>query len=167
MNKMKPIRTLALAGIALVMALTLASCMGFSDNSEEDQQTASRQYMSQINQILDDLNAELGSFGEAVAQDDVVTMRKLSENARTSIEAMEKLTPPEDLQSTHEGYIKGCQKLQEALSDYISLYTEVEKATEEKPFDFDSYDDRIKTIQDKYNEGIKTLEETDAEVSEL
>ena len=53
------------------------------------------------------------------------------------------------------------------MSLYVDLYTEIESATEEEPFDYSTYDARLKEIQDKYDSGIDKLEEADKKANEM
>ena len=55
----------------------------------------------------------------------------------------------------------------QALDGYIALYTEVSSATEDHPFDFATYDQRVKDIQDTYDQGIESLQAGDGKAVSL
>ena len=62
---------------------------------------------------------------------------------------------------------RAAYELEEALDAYIALYTEIENATEEDPFDYATYDERLKEIQDRYNKGLEKLQAGDKEATNL
>ena len=110
--------------------------------------------------------AELASFTDAVSRGDVVGMRTQADNAFKSIDDLNKLEAPEDLKDIQQAYVDGTGTLKEALSSYVGLYTEIDSATDEQPFDWASYDERIGEIQSQYDAGIAQLEEGDQKAAE-
>ena len=68
------------AVVAATLAFgALAGCTGQS--ATDSQQSANRQYLSQVNQVMDDLETSLASFTDAVSRNDVVGMQTQAENA--------------------------------------------------------------------------------------
>ena len=57
--------------------------------------------------------------------------------------------------------------LKDAMNAYIGLYSEIESATDDQPFDYGTYDERLKAIQDQYDKGIGKLQSGDNKASEL
>lgn len=159
------IRLACMACVAMLSVAMVAGCA--AQETAPDEQTISRQYMAQVNQAMDELSSQLEGFEDAVIRDDVVSMRTKADNAFEAIETLKAIEAPEVLADVHEAYVSGCESLKEALSAYVSLYTEIESATDEAPFDFAAYEDRIAAIQDLYDEGIAQLESADAQASEL
>lgn len=53
------------------------------------------------------------------------------------------------------------------MNAYIGLYSEIESATDDQPFDYGTYDERLKAIQDQYDKGIGKLQSGDNKASEL
>lgn len=160
------IRLIATVCAAALLAGALAGCMS-PNTGATDQQQANRTYMTKVNQTMEDLNGRLGDFDDAVARGDVVTMRTQADNAFTAIDALSAIDTPDAMKSLQSGYVDGCNALKDALNAYIDLYTEIESATEEHPFDYGSYDERIKAVQDKYNDGINKLKAADEEALKL
>ena len=154
----------ALCAVAL-MTVALGGCAQ-QDNQASQQQTENRQYMTQVNQVMEDLNSKLDSFTDAVSRGDVVGMRTQADNAYKAIDELNGLKPPEGLKEIQTEYVDGTGKLKEALNDYIELYTEIDSATEEQPFDWSSYDKRIDDIKKLYDEGIGKLQSGDNKASE-
>ncbi|WP_165056052.1 MULTISPECIES: hypothetical protein [unclassified Adlercreutzia] len=166
MKHSKIARLLALTCVGILVAAALAGCAQ-QNNAANEQQTKSRQYMSSVNQTMEDLSSRLESFEDAVSRGDAVTMRTQADNAFKALDALAAIEVPEGLGDVQTGYVDGCNKLKEALNAYIELYTEIDSATEEHPFDYATYDDRIKSIQELYDEGVSLLEETDKKATEL
>ena len=156
----------ALASVLLVAVVMLVGCAGQS-NSASDSQTANRNYMSQVNQIMDDLSNRLQGFDDAVSRGDTVTMRTQADNAFRTLDQLSSLEVPDELKDVQSDYETGCTSLKDALNAYIALYTEIETATPEHPFDFGTYDARLQAIQDMYNSGIQSLKTGDEAASSL
>lgn len=155
----------ALAGVILAGGL-LAGCMS-PNTGATDQQQANRTYMAQVNRVMEDLNGRLAGFDEAVAQGNPVNMRAKADDAFAVIDDLAAIETPDAMKDLQKGYVDGCTALKDALNGYVDLYTEIDSATEEHPFDFSTYDDRIKAVQDKYNEGINALKAADEEALKL
>ncbi|WP_241159207.1 hypothetical protein [Adlercreutzia sp. ZJ141] len=154
----KNVIAFACAGVLLLAALS--GCTTGPSESEQAQQ-ANRDYMAQVNQSMESLEAKLGSFIDAVSRGDVVNMRTQADNAYAALDALAKIEAPEGLEDIQTSYVDGTNALKEALDDYIALYTEIESATADNPFDWASYDNRISQIKSKYDEGIGLLQSGD------
>lgn len=151
------------AGVLMVAAL--GGCAQ-QDTATAQQQSENRQYMTQVNQTMDDLKSRLESFTDAVSRGDVVGMRTQADNAFKAIDDLNGLEAPDDLKDVQQEYVDGAAKLEEALSEYVSLYTEIDSATDAQPFDWASYDDRVAQIQSLYDEGTGKLQSGDNKASE-
>lgn len=153
--------------IASVMVFTLLpGCLSTAPKTD-DAASENRAYMSQVSQLMDTLSTDLGDFGQAVSDNDIVGMKTMSDNAKKTIDKLIKITPPETMAEIHDEYVSGCNDLIKALNDYIALYTEIDTATDVQPFDYETYDDRIEKIQDTYDSGIEHLEKADKKATEL
>lgn len=160
----KTLRVAVLACAGLMLVLALAGCA--QQNSQQDaEQAANRAYMSQVNQIMENLDKRLDSFEAAVSRGDTVTMRTQADNAFKAIDELDVLEVPEVLKDVHQGYIDGCSELEGVLNAYIQLYSDIDSQGES--FDYSTYDARLKEIQDKYNAGVEKLEEADKKATEL
>lgn len=163
-NRLARVFSLAFAGVLMVMAL--GGCVQ-QDSTATDQQTESRQYMSTVNQTVEELSDRLASFEDAVSRGDAVSMRTQADNAFKTLDSLAAIEAPDELEEVQSGYVDGCNDLKEALNAYIDLYTEIDSATDEHPFDYSTYDERIAAIQDQYNSGISKLEAADQKATEL
>ena len=148
-------------GVALVAALlaavTIVGCGPGAAVVANEEQQANRAYMSQVNQTMEKLRADLASFVDAVSRGDVVNMRTQADNAYKTLDALDALEVPEDMQDIQQNYVDGSAKLREALDGYIALYTDINNAD----FDWSTYDTRIAAIQALYDEGAAALEAGD------
>ena len=82
MNRSKMTRILAALCAAVLMVGTLVGCAGIEQNSEEAKaQAENRQFMSDVNAIMEALSQRLGSFNDAVSRGDVITMPTHSDAA--------------------------------------------------------------------------------------
>lgn len=153
-------KVFAVACAGVLMIATLAGCAQQGSRGDQDQLDR-RQYMSQVNQAMDDLQTKLDSFSDAVSRDDVVGMRTQADNAFKALDDLNGLEVPDALKDIQQEYVDGTNSLKDALNGYIDLYTEIESATDEHPFDWSSYDQRIAEIQAQYDAGVDKLKKGD------
>lgn len=166
--KMKRSTFIRLVGVlcaAALMGAALTGCMQ-QDNAAAKQQTENRQFMTQVNQSMDDLKSRLSSFTDAVSRGDVVGMRTQADNAFKALDELGKTQPPDDLKDIQQAYVDGTNKLKDALNAYIELYTEIDSATAAQPFDWSTYDKRIADIKKTYDDGIGQLQSGDNKAQE-
>lgn len=159
-------RILSVICLSVVLVVSLAGCAA-SNTAANEEQAANRHYMAQVNQSMEDLDGRLVTFNEAVSRGDSVTMKTQADNAFKSVSQLEALTPPDALKDVHAQYVEGCKKLEDALNSYVGLFSEINSATEAAPFDYATYDAHLQEIQQKYNDGIKKLEEADKAATDL
>jgi hypothetical protein len=166
MKKSLLMRLLVVAcGVALVLG-TFVGCQ--STTSEEAQhQLANRTYMSSVNSVIETLNTKLAKFDEAVAEGNIVNMRSTAKEAFACIDDLKAIETPDSMKDLQSNYVDGCEKLQTALNDYIDLYSDVYATPEGESFDSSEYNERLKTIQDTYTEGIDKLKAADDAALEL
>lgn len=155
-------RTMSAAVAAALCLGALSACTAQTSAVTEEQQ-ANRDYMSQVNQDMEDLSTNLDAFVEAVSRQDTVTMRLQADNALAAIDDLDALEAPEALAGVQESYKSGADQLRSALNDYIALYTELEDASSSSSdsFDWSTYDARIASIQAQYDAGVAALEQAD------
>ena len=154
------------AVVAATLAIgALAGCTGQTAGSE--QQDVNRQYLSQVNQVMDDLETSLASFTDAGSRNDVVGMQTQAENALSKLDSLDSIEAPEELSEVQQSYQDGTSQLREALNGYVALYTEISSATDAQPFDWSTYDARLAEIQEKYDAGIDALEAGDKAAAEV
>lgn len=160
MKHTKLFKALFTTGLLAVLALSLVGCVSGA-NEEAEKQAANRLYMSNVNQVIEELNTTLSDFGEALSQEDFVSMKTQAEKTSKIIGELEKIEAPENLSEIHTGYVDGTKKLQEALDAYIDVQVQLNADP-----NLDSVESRMKEIQKIYDEGIKELEEADNKAAE-
>ncbi|MBR3182667.1 MAG: hypothetical protein IKF56_08560 [Eggerthellaceae bacterium] len=146
--------------LACIVALAcglIVGCANPAANNANSEQQANRAYMSQVNEIMEQLDKGLDSFVDAVSRGDIVNMRTQADNAFQILDKLAELEAPESLSDVQEKYVEGADKLRGALDAYITLYTDMSSAS----FDQSTYDDRIAQIQKLYDDGVKLMEEAD------
>ena len=162
------IARIAPAAVACALAgALLGGCAMQAANPEATRGEENRQYMAQVNQIMDDLSVQLESFEDAVSADDLAGMQIEANEAFRTIDELAAIEPTEDMKAVHESYTQGCADLENALSLYLGLYTEIANATEEHPFDYSEYDTRLAEIQEAYDNGIEQLKTGDETVASM
>ena len=152
--------------LCVALAGVLAGCSSggtVSSSSSSDSASANRDYMSNANTIIGQLQDNLSDFSDAVANDDLVSMEAAAKKASSSIDDFKKLQPTDTLKSVHQEYAKGCDELKEALDEYIDLYSDQKKSKLSSA----EYKSRLKKVQDKYNSGMSHLKEGDKPATSL
>lgn len=166
MNRSKMTRILAALCAAVLMVGTLAGCAGIEQNSEEAKaQAENRQFMSDVNAIMEELSQRLGSFNDAVSRGDVITMRTQADDAFKVLDNLESLEAPEVLQDVKQGYVDGSKQLKDALNAYIALYTDL--AANPSAVSTEAYKERLASIQDTYDQAVEKLKSTDEAATQL
>ena len=150
-------------GAIVAMLVAIVALSGCAGTGQIDSATAAKKkndaYISQVNETMMKLDEDLDSFNEAVSRGDIVNMRSQADNAFKALDELAEIEAPEDLADIKKKYLEGCDKLREALNEYIDLYAEA--ASKTKDFDWSKYDEKIKSIQKLYDEGVSALEEAD------
>ena len=166
MNRSKMTRILAALCAAVLMVGTLAGCAGIEQNSEEAKaQAENRQFMSDVNAIMEELSQRLDSFNDAVSRGDVITMRTQADDAFKVLDNLESLEAPEVLQDVKQGYVDGSKQLKDALNAYIALYTDL--AANPSAVSTEAYKERLASIQDTYDQAVEKLKSTDEAATQL
>ena len=155
-----PTKLAAIICAAVLSCGLLAGCAG-QGNTATQEQKDNRAYMSQVNELMFELDEGLDSFVAAVSRNDIVNMRLQAENAYQSIDKLAKLEAPEALADVQKQYVDGTEKLREALDGYIALYSDMNSGS----FDQSTYDKRVADVQKLYDEGVAALEEADKTAS--
>ena len=167
MKRSMTARVLALACAGALAATALAGCGAQQPSQAEQEQAQNRQYMTQVNQTMEDLQTNLASFTDAVSRDDVVGMRTQADAAFKAIDDLSGLDAPEALADIKQSYVDGTADLKAALSSYVDLYTEIDSATEAQPFDYTTYDQRLADIKAQYDSGIEKLQQGDQKAADM
>jgi hypothetical protein len=155
------------ASVFICAAFLLVGCTASGETEEEKAQLARRAYMSEVNQSMVLLGEKMDDFTDVVSRGDIVGMRAQADSAFRVIDDLEALDVPEGLTELHKEYVEGCRVLKDALSAYIDLYSEVQSATTDDPFDYTTYDSRLDEIKENYEKGITLLESADKKASEM
>ena len=164
----KQLKRIALVVCAAAFSLTaLSGCAGQSQaQSEAEQaQAANRQYMSQVNQIMIDIDDALEEFAVAVESGDVPAMRSAANEAGRSVDSLASLEAPEALAELQTDYSEGAAQLDDALDAYIQLYSDIENAG--ATFDSAAYAERLAEVQQSYDAGIERLEAADEKAAAM
>lgn len=156
MNRSLIARICALVCVLALSFGVLASC-NTAMNAASSEQKANRAFMSQVNEIMNELGEGLDSFVDATSRGDIVNMRTQADNAFRSLDKLDALEAPDTLADVLKKYKEGSAKLREALNAYIALYTDMNAES----FDQATYSTRIAEVQGLYDEGVALLQEGD------
>ena len=156
---------MATAVCVAALSAVLAGCAPGASTSATEAQQANRAYMSQVNETMAELDANLDQFVAAVSRGDVVNMRTQADNAYKTLDKLANIEAPEDLKDVKDDYVNGTTKLREALDEYISLYTDAAKSDASGDVDKAAFNKRIAEIQSLYDEGVALLQKGDETIA--
>lgn len=152
------------AAIVLACALMLSGCASNAQQAN-DPQTLNRQYMANVNQIMDEIDAQMTEFSTIVKEGEVVSLSTQLAAINNSVDKLKALSVPDEMKDIQSDYLKGTEELQTAFSAYVDLYEDV-KAPENGTFDFATYGDRLNDVKSHYEAGIQALESADQKAAD-
>lgn len=152
------------AAIVLACALMLSGCASNAQQAN-DPQTLNRQYMANVNQIMDEIDAQMTEFSTIVKEGEVVSLSTQLAAINNSVDKLKALSVPDAMKDIQSEYLKGTEELQTAFAAYVDLYEDV-KAPENGTFDFATYGDRLNDVKSHYEAGIQALESADQKAAD-
>lgn len=152
------------AAIVLASALMLSGCASNAQQAN-DPQTLNRQYMANVNQIMDEIDAQMTEFSTIVKEGEVVSLSTQLAAINNSVDKLKALSVPDEMKDIQSDYLKGTEELQTAFAAYVDLYEDV-KAPENGTFDFATYGDRLNDVKSHYEAGIQALESADQKAAD-
>lgn len=152
------------AAIVLACALMLSGCASNAQQAN-DPQTLNRQYMANVNQIMDEIDAQMTEFSTIVKEGEVVSLSTQLAAINNSVDKLKALSVPDAMKDIQSDYLKGTEELQTAFAAYVDLYEDV-KASENGTFDFATYGDRLNDVKSHYEAGIQALESADQKAAD-
>lgn len=152
------------AAIVLACALMLSGCASNAQQAN-DPQTLNRQYMANVNQIMDEIDAQMTEFSTIVKEGEVVSLSTQLAVINNSVDKLKALSVPDAMKDIQSDYLKGTEELQTAFAAYVDLYEDV-KAPENGTFDFATYGDRLNDVKSHYEAGIQALESADQKAAD-
>lgn len=152
------------AAIVLACALMLSGCASNAQQAN-DPQTLNRQYMANVNQIMDEIDAQMTEFSTIVKEGEVVSLSTQLAAINNSVDKLKALSVPDEMKDIQSDYLKGTEELQTAFAAYVDLYEDV-KAPENGTFDFATYGDRLNDVESHYEAGIQALESADQKAAD-
>lgn len=152
------------AVIVLASALMLSGCASNAQQAN-DPQTLNRQYMANVNQIMDEIDAQMTEFSTIVKEGEVVSLSTQLAAINNSVDKLKALSVPDEMKDIQSDYLKGTEELQTAFAAYVDLYEDV-KAPENGTFDFATYGDRLNDVKSHYEAGIQALESADQKAAD-
>lgn len=93
-------------------------------------------------------------------------MQAKAEEAYSVLDEMASIEAPESLDDLKAKYSDAATQLKDALSDYISLYTEVFDSGQPSSSESSAYAERVESIQKQYDGALNALEEADKMAAE-
>ena len=155
------IRNILITAIAaLLCAFTLCSCGPISNmtNADNAQKTQTAIYYSTLYQITNDLKAELGDFNTLVKNKDTNAMKEKLNNSQKLIDQLKDIDVPQGCEEVQQNYLDAFVQMQEALSNYINVYTDFINGS----IDNSVLNTRVADIQKSYTQGLDLLVKADS-----
>lgn len=156
---------ISFVALACMLAFVLAGCSATSGvQSEEAKQAGeNRQYMAQLNNQMSDLQQIMDDFQVAVSEQNTVAMKAQVEKVQGIAQAIDASEPTDSLSDAKDLYVDALTTLNGAMSDYADMYLQVESGT----ISSGEMEDRMKRVQEAYDEGVEKLKTADDAVAKL
>lgn len=151
---------------ACVIALcagVLAGCTNPTGSQSNTEQQQNRAYMSQVNEIIIEANGRLDAFVSAVSDGDIVNIKATANEAMRTLSKLSSLEAPDALKDIQKDYVDGSEKLSEALTQYVDLFSNMQSDTADQAVTKEA----LTQIQDLYDEGVSLLKSADEAAAEL
>lgn len=152
------------AAACIACALVLTGCASGTTQAN-DPQTLNRQYMANVNQIMDEIDAQMTEFSTVIKDGEVVSLSTQLANINNSVDKLKALSVPDDMKDIQSDYVKGVEELQTAFASYVALYEDV-KAPDNGKFDYATYGSRLDEVRSHYEAGIEALQNADQKASD-
>ena len=160
MNKInKLILSLGLVVVGGTAMLSMTSCAP-AQSAVEKSEAYNRQFMSQINSVVESYGEKLDEFSLAVSQGNVVNMTTLAQSSATITEDMKKIEESNDMEKIRDAYYDAMVELNGALGKYVSLYTNI-SALGDSPADASTIQSDLAEVQAAYDAGLQLLKDAD------
>ena len=104
-----------MAAAALVCALLLSGCASNAQQAN-DPQTLNRQYMANVNQIMDEIDAQMTEFSTIVKEGEVVSLGTQLAAINNSVDKLKALSVPDEMKDIQSDYLKGSKQLSQLMS---------------------------------------------------
>ena len=164
-NVKKTLFIIVVLSVSLVMAFGLSACGKSSapenSNDKEKQQTSA--YMSSLHIFTNEFKNLLNDFQGDIKDKKVDSMKDKLSRTDKAIDEFGHIEVPEQCKEVHQMYTDAFNKLQQALKDYVNLYSEID----DNNYESSQFKTKVEPIKTAYNEGVELLKQADKKSSEL
>lgn len=163
-----------LCAVAFVAALSGCTLQAANETAD-DNASANRQFIAQLNSKTNELAGVLSDFQSAVADQDAVGMKAASDRAEKIIESVKSMDAPkpsaasrtqdrsEDLNNVKDLYAQGMEEMNSAMNDYADLYSGVAAGS----VNAQVLNRKTETVQTAYDRALDKIEKADKLLSDL
>lgn len=156
---------LATSVLGFGAVIMLSGCNNFNPlaangNAQKAENSA---YFAQVNSISSDFKNILSDFSTCVKDKNVDEMKNKVENAQKAIDDFNKIDTPKSCKEIQKAYSDGYLQLQQALSDYVTVYSDYINGQ----MDANVLNERVASVQKSYNEGLELLKKADKLASDI
>ena len=151
--------SLSLIAVGAMGMLSMTSCAP-AQSAVEKAESYNRQFMSQINSVVEDYSEKLNEFSLAVSQGNVVNMTTLAQASAIITEDMKNIEASNDMEKIRDAYYDAMVALNASLDQYVNLYSEV-SALGGSAADTTTVQSGITQVQEAYDSGLQLLKDAD------
>lgn len=144
--------------MACICTFVLSSCdsLDLSKSASDMQKASTTSYLAQINSISQDFKNIISDFETDVKNKDIDSMKNKLSEADKLIEDFKSIDAPEPCKDVASAYSDGFMKLQQALSKYVQIYSDINSGSATS-----DTSQQITEIQNLYNQALEQLRQAD------
>lgn len=146
-------------------AFVLVGCKanGVIPSAADMEKATTSAYFAEVNSVVGQFKGTLADFPTDVKEKNVTDMKSKLDDTQKLIDKFNQIDVPQNCTDIHKNYSDGLLQMQQALSDYISIYTSFVNGD----IDNSVLNQRMANVQKSYSMGIDLLNKADKLAAEM
>ena len=142
-----------------VCVFTLAGCsqFGLPATVADAEKAATSAYFAEVNTVVNEFKTTIGDFSSDVKEKKVDSLKDKVDACDKLVTQFSKLDVPKNCEDVHKLYTDGLVQMQQALSNYVQIYTDFVNGS----IDNSVLNQRVADVQSSYNQGLELLSQAD------
>lgn len=153
--------TKILVGVVCVLtcAFVLVGCNGKNviPTQSDMEKAATSAYLAEVNSVVSEFKGTLSDFSTDIKEKNVANMKDKLEASQKLIDKFNQIDVPQNCNDVQKAYSDGLLQMQQALSDYISVYSSFVNSE----LDNSVLNERMGSVQKSYDMGLDLLRQAD------
>lgn len=159
MSKSHLTKILVSIACVLTCAFVLVGCNGKNaiPTASDMEKAATSAYLAEVNSVVSEFKTTLSDFSTDIKEKNVTNMKNKLEASQKLIDTFNQIEVPQNCTDVQKAYSDGLLQMQQALSDYISIYSSFVNSE----LDNSVLNERMVSVQKSYDMGLNLLKQAD------